>query len=343
VKAEQLSDILLLKRYVNLRDESAFAALVERHGPVVHGICRRVLRSEHDAEDVFQTTFMVLARKAAGIPWRGSIRSWLSAVATRLALGRRADVARCQRWEMPLTTLTNSRGLGTAEPGVSSARFPEKCDHRPDPAVVVERRDLSTAVGAELLRLPEKYRAPLVLCYLEGKTHAQAAAALGWPTGSVSRRMEKARLLLRNRLARRGLALAVSALVVGLAALMAWSLTPYRRRDPESLRQAMVQPKAPAHGDSAIDGFRAELARGEIALDSTELGALALRMASVATRIERHDPGRLLEQWRSYATQMHNSALELAQAARYDDPLETLAAARRLDAACLRCHEVFRQ
>ncbi len=85
---DQLSDAILLEQFVSRREEAAFDALVRRHGPVVERVCRRVLRNEHDIEDVLQATFLVLARKAAGMPWRESVAGWLCAVAHRLALAR---------------------------------------------------------------------------------------------------------------------------------------------------------------------------------------------------------------------------------------------------------------
>ena len=96
---EPLSDAILLERFVSFREEAAFVALVERHGPLVQRTCRRILRNEHDVEDVFQATFLVLARRAAGIPWRESVAGWLRAVAHRLALGARSDLTRQKRRE----------------------------------------------------------------------------------------------------------------------------------------------------------------------------------------------------------------------------------------------------
>src|SRR4051812_18432573 len=105
---EQVSDAVLLERYVSRREEAAFVALVERHEPLVQGICRRVLRNEHDVEDVAQATFLILARKAAGIPWRDSVGRWLGSVAHRLALGARSDRSRQQRRETSFTTLVRN-------------------------------------------------------------------------------------------------------------------------------------------------------------------------------------------------------------------------------------------
>jgi Sigma-70 region 2 len=114
--SEPLDDAILLQRFVSFREEAAFGALVERHGPLVQRICRRVLRNEHDAEDVFQATFLVLARRASGIAWRESVAGWLGAVAHRLALGARSDLIRQHRREPAMTTLADghserNRGL----------------------------------------------------------------------------------------------------------------------------------------------------------------------------------------------------------------------------------------
>ena len=109
---EPLSDAILLERFVSFREEAAFVALVERHGPLVQRTCRRILRNEHDVEDVFQATFLVLARRAAGIPWRESVAGWLGAVAHRLALGARSDLSRQKRREIPMTALTQREPSG---------------------------------------------------------------------------------------------------------------------------------------------------------------------------------------------------------------------------------------
>ncbi len=177
----ELSDAALLQRFLR-HDQQAFALLVRRHAPLVWGVCRRILRNEHDAEDAFQATFLVLARKAAGIHTADSLGGWLHEVATRLALRLRAALARRRDVE---------------------ARVPRASVVMPEET----GEGLRALLDEELCRLPDKYRLPLVLCYLEGKTNAEAADALGWPVGSMSRRMGKARELLRRRLVRRGLAL----------------------------------------------------------------------------------------------------------------------------------------
>jgi RNA polymerase sigma-70 factor (ECF subfamily) len=184
----------LLERYVTARDEEAFAALVERYGSLVLGVCGRILQHTQDAEDAFQATFLVLARRAATLDGRGPLGNWLYGVAYRTAIKARQVAARRRARE--LQVLNMSTVLSNEEE---------------------EWSDLRPILDEELNHLPEKYRAPLVLCYLEGKTQEQAAQELGWPTGSMSRRMNRARDLLHERLARRGLALS-SGLVFTLIA-----------------------------------------------------------------------------------------------------------------------------
>ncbi|HZY86758.1 MAG TPA: sigma-70 family RNA polymerase sigma factor, partial [Gemmataceae bacterium] len=185
---EGATDGQLLERFAARRDEAAFEALVERHGPMVLAACRRVLHDRHEAEDVFQATFLVLARKAAALDRRPSVSSWLYTVAYRLALKARAGAARRQA-----TT-------GPPRPGP------------PDALAELTGRELCAILDEELHRLPEKYRAPLILCCLEGKTRDEAAGLLGWRPGALKGRLERGRELLRTRLARRGLTLSAGLL-----------------------------------------------------------------------------------------------------------------------------------
>ncbi|MGE3807771.1 MAG: RNA polymerase sigma factor, partial [Gemmataceae bacterium] len=164
----------LLERYVVQREPQAFQALVRRHQPRVLRVCRRLLGDEHVAEDVCQETFVVLARKAAELPWQRSIGPWLNAVARRLALNARTRARR--RQHDPL-----DEDVVSAEAG---------------PTARAEHRELEAALGSELGQLPDKYREPIVLCYLDGKTNVEAARELGWPTGSIARRLDRARSLL---------------------------------------------------------------------------------------------------------------------------------------------------
>jgi RNA polymerase sigma factor (sigma-70 family) len=177
----QDTDCELLRRYSAQRDEAAFTVLVHRHGAMVWHVCRRALTHEQDAEDAFQATFLVLARKAATVRWQASVASWLYGVAQRLAMKARAAAARCA----PTTKV---------EPAA------------PDPFQSMTAQDLFAAVGAEIAALPERYRGPLVLCRLEGHTQDETARLLGISLSSVRRRLDHAEQLLRTRLTRRGLA-----------------------------------------------------------------------------------------------------------------------------------------
>jgi RNA polymerase sigma factor (sigma-70 family) len=176
----------LLECFIAHKDEAAFAALVERHGAMVLTVARNVLHNLPDAEDVFQATFLVLARQAGSVRKQGSAGSWLHGVAYRLALKARAAAAARHRLE-------SSAPARAAEESPNDLTW----------------RELSAILHEELECLPEKYRAPLVLCYLEGLTQDQAAEQLGLAKRRVRGRLERARLLLRGRLTRRGLAPAV--------------------------------------------------------------------------------------------------------------------------------------
>src|SRR5262245_53892314 len=192
--AEGLSDGQLLDQFL-LRQEGAFLeALVLRHGPMVWGVCVRVLRDHHDAEDAFQATFLVLARRAASVVPREKVGNWLYGVAYQTA--RKARAMRAKR-----------RMRESQVPDVPESAAPSDA----------QNDDLSEWLDHELSRLPEKYRTPIVLCELEGKTHGEAAAQLGWPIGTVSGRLSRARAMLAKRLTRRGVSISGGALFVLLA------------------------------------------------------------------------------------------------------------------------------
>jgi RNA polymerase sigma factor (sigma-70 family) len=189
------ADSQLLERFVTGREEEAFAALLERHGPLVLGLCRRLLEHEQDAEDAFQATFLILARKAGSIRKREALAGWLYEVAYRLALRMRAAAARQRALEKQTTAMPQA-----------------------DPVAEAAWRELRPILDEELHRLPTKYRSSLVLCYLEGRSNREAARELGWPEGSMSRRLARARELLRDRLSRRGVIVSVAVLSIILPA-----------------------------------------------------------------------------------------------------------------------------
>src|SRR5262245_31917339 len=272
------TDCQLLRRFVRHRDEAAFAVLAGRHAPRVLGVCRRVLRDEHDAEEVAQATFLVLARKAVALPWRQSVGPWLSAVAHRLALNARTRRIR-GRAPCPLP---------------ADADF-EPCARDADPAAEAAARDLGGLVRAELARLPEKYRAPVVLCYLEGKTNEQAAHELGWPAGSMSRRLEKARRLLREMLTGRGLALLVGLFCLA-AALVAPRTPPQLRRASPVVVEAMSGFK-PAKDRPGAERLLLLAQRPSAEFDREALLALAAEAARVADSVAGHDPGHRRDEW----------------------------------------------
>jgi RNA polymerase sigma factor (sigma-70 family) len=190
----------LLKRYVRNKGDAAFEALLGRHGPLVMGVCRRILRNEADAEDAFQATFLVLVRKASTVRSPDLVSNWLYGVAYRTALEARKAAAKrrvkeakvAPRTETPEDTWTN----------------------------------LLPVLDQELERLPEKYRAAVVLCDLEGKTYQETARQLGWPEGTVASRLARARAMLAKRIARHGLTLSGGAVAAVLSPGVASATVP---------------------------------------------------------------------------------------------------------------------
>ncbi len=183
------TDGQLLERFLSRRDEAAFATLVRRHGPMVLGVCRRVLGNHHDAEDAFQATFLVLARKARSVVRRGALGSWLYTVAYRSALEALAPIRR-------------RREVQTMPQHVVAPAEPQ--DWRP-------------LLDRELNCLAEKYRTPVVLCDLGGLTRRDAARQLKLPEGTLSSRLATARRKLARRLAAQGVSLSGGALAVALS------------------------------------------------------------------------------------------------------------------------------
>ncbi|HVL12279.1 MAG TPA: sigma-70 family RNA polymerase sigma factor [Gemmata sp.] len=183
----------LLTRYRTTRDQDAFGSLVRRHGPMVLGVCRRVLRDSHAADDAFQATFLVLARKADAVRPPDRLAPWLYGVAYRTAMKSRGRAFRRRQVEQD---------------------YASQVANRPAPR---DDADLLPVIDEQLNALPEKYRVPLVLCGLQGLNKAEAAAKLGLPEGTVSSRLARARDLLRDRLTRRGVPVPAAALATLLA------------------------------------------------------------------------------------------------------------------------------
>jgi RNA polymerase sigma factor (sigma-70 family) len=236
------SDAVLLGRFVDHWDHGAFRDLVGRHGPMVLGVCRRILRSEHAAEDAFQATFLLLVRKAGSVRKRESVGPWLFGVAQRVAIEARRGAAR-RPTVVPLAPDASASSTGD-----------------PD---AVERDELQAAVHEELGRLPEKFRDPLVLCYLEGLPQEVVACRLGWPIGTVRGRIARGRDLLGARLIRRGLKPA--------AVLLALSLLPKRAgAAPVALVDATVRAAA-------------QVAAGEVA----NRGEVSVRVADLERKVRK--------------------------------------------------------
>jgi RNA polymerase sigma factor (sigma-70 family) len=272
--ARDLSDGELLERFLARREETAFAILVQRHGPMVLGAVRRVLADAHHAEDAFQAVFLVLARRAAAIRKRASLANWLHGVARRIALRARAQAAAQRHRE----------------------RRPREMP-QVDVLDEVTWRELRAVLDEEVGALPERHRAAVVLCDLEGKSYDQAARELGWPKSSLASRLAKAHGLLRARLVRRGVTLSAGALATGLAGREARAAVP-ALLTIDAVKGAM----AGAAGEAALPGTLSEraVALAEGAMKGTfgtkskafaVLAALALLVGGVGLAAHQGRPG----------------------------------------------------
>ncbi|OAI55093.1 hypothetical protein AYO44_02840 [Planctomycetaceae bacterium SCGC AG-212-F19] len=247
------TDGQLLQRVLSERDELAFQTLMQRHGPMVLATCQRVLHDADEAEDAFQATFLVLARKARAIANQASLASWLYRVAYHIALNARARLAQRRAREREVADMAWPTSTGE-----------------------VANPELRRVLDEELAQLPEKYRAPLVLCYLEGKTHEEAARALCWPAGSMSRRLARGQQLLQRRLVRRGVALSVAGLGSSIAASASSAAV------PPALTQATASVAVRvAAGEAAAGLGSAEVA----ALVDEALAAMAPSKLKIAAAI----------------------------------------------------------
>jgi RNA polymerase sigma factor (sigma-70 family) len=246
------TDGQLLERFLAHRDEAAFEALVRRHGPMVLGVCRRMLRNPHDAEDAFQATFLVLVRKAAAIRQRETVGNWLYGTAYRVAL--EAQAARRRARERQVSEM-------------------------PEPEAPGEDvwEDLRPLLDQGLSRLPDKYRVPVVLCDLEGRTRREVARQLGIPEGTLSSRLATARRMLAKLLARYGPA------VPGAALGAALSQEAVSARVPAPLVVSTVKA---ATAVAAGQGAAAAVASAKVtALTDGVLKAMLLAKLKVATAV----------------------------------------------------------
>jgi RNA polymerase sigma factor (sigma-70 family) len=257
--AAGLGDAQLLDRFVQARDEAAFEVLLWRHGPMVLGLCRRLLLRDADVEDAFQATFLTLVRKAGAISRRAALGSWLYKVAYRVALRARGRCARQARRERPLGEVA-----------------------APEPVHPLVWQDLRSVLDEEVHRLPECYRAAFVLCHLQGKTHEEAARELGCPLGTVSYRLSWARARLRSRLTRRGVALSAGLGATLLSAGAAPALVPAPLARA-TIQAALLGAPAPAAAAGVVSANAAALTEGVLhAMWMTKVKAVSAVVLALA-------------------------------------------------------------
>jgi RNA polymerase sigma factor (sigma-70 family) len=217
--AAEATDTELLRQFLESRDEAAFVAIVQRHGPMILGLCRRLVVNPADADDAFQATFLVLVRRAGSIRKPQLLGNWLYGVAHRVAVRARMQAARRRERE------SSEVEMIAANP-------------------VQEGSEWSPVLHEELNRLPEKYRAPMVLCYLQGKSNQEAADVLGWPVGTVKGRLTRARELLKKRLTRRGVLLSSIFLAAGSTSSVSSAAVPPALADA-TVRAALLVAAGP--------------------------------------------------------------------------------------------------
>ena len=256
------ADADLLARFADARDEAAFEALVWRHGPMVRAVCRHVLGPRPEADDAFQATFLVLARKAAAVRTRGAVGGWLYTVAGRVARKLRRQLARREATVEDLTMVSDRSGGG-----------------RPPPA---ETADLRAALDDEIGRLPEKYRHVVQLCYAAGHSTAEAGRRLGLPKGTVLTRLAWARRRLQDRLARRGVTLGAGGLAAALGGPAATALDPHLVRATVRAATALaiggaVAPAIPEQSLHLSEGVIRDMALSKLKLT---VGALLVAVAA---------------------------------------------------------------
>jgi RNA polymerase sigma-70 factor (ECF subfamily) len=256
-----LDEGLLLERFASRRDEAAFEALVARFGPMVLGVCRRRLDDPHDVEDAFQATFLILVAKAATIRDGAHLGNWLYGVAYRVAERARTSTRRRRAREE----------AGPPEAAVA-----------PEQPAEGERRELAAVLDEELSRLPDKYRAPLVLCSLQGETYEAAAMRLKWPIGTVRSRTARARALMRCRLVRRGFAPATGALAIALTPPSARAAVPPALAEATQAAARVVGAQAVAAG--TVSAAVVDLTRGVLrSMVFTKLRMAAVTVIAIVT------------------------------------------------------------
>jgi RNA polymerase sigma factor (sigma-70 family) len=313
--AAHLTDVELLNCLAQGRDESAFEALIRRHGPLVWRVCWHNLYNTDDAEDAFQATFFVLARKSASIRKGESLGSWLYGVAARIA--RKARARRLRR---------QMRELDCGHPAAVS------------PPADAGWRDLEYVVQQEVLRLPAKYRIPIVLCYFQGKTNEEAARQLSWPSGTVKVRLARARALLHKRLLRRGVTVSAAVAALALDASATYGKVPARLME-STVRAALLGSGSGSAAGPAIvlakEALRcmlvAQLKLASVAfltagILTAGLGALVFATRDLEPVI--HEVGKMQTDVPSTQTPARAAAESPNRTDRYGDPLPAGALAR---------------
>ncbi len=258
-----LDDGVLLERFATRNDEAAFAALVAQHGPMVLGVCRRIVRDEHDVEDAFQATFLVLVQRANSIKDPGRLGPWLHGVARRVAMRARAQAIR-----------RRSRSGPSQQPAVAEEPAMRH-------AFRADGDDVLEVIDEEVARLPEQYRGAVVLCDLEGRSYAEAARRLRCPLGTLQSRLARGRARLRTRLVKRGVApFAVTAILAGSA----------RAAVPDALAQATIRAATAGAVSASAAALAGSIARGLVmSTVKTVAGALILAALPLAAGLVARD------------------------------------------------------
>jgi len=318
---DHATDGRLLDQFINERDEAAFEALTRRHGPMVFGVCRRVIGNNHDAEDAFQATFLVLVRKAASVRPREAVGNWLHGVAYRTALEARARLARRRSREQQVVTM-------------------------PQPHADAESswHDLRPVLDQELTGLPDHYRLPVILCDLEGRARKQVARQLRIAEGTLSSRLATARKLLARRLRRRGVTLSIACLTSLLAQGTVSAAVPASLL-VSTTNVAMLVAAGQAVASGTVPVKVAALTEGVLKMMFlTKLKLTAMVVSGVA--VVGLGTGGLLYQARGADSMQHDTApssqLQLVQRNAQADDQETPRRAQN-DADAIRNRELRRQ